>query len=138
MIDLIKEIEKSLENTRKLYEQVYESMPVKSYYHGIIVAYEGILKSLEDKNIITAPKTIKLSEIVDRLNCYVKRNESTIHLYDIEEDLFDEYDTFESYSLVIENNKITAILLSQCDEYKWLYTLWIAGTTIIDDLEGNE
>lgn len=33
-----------------------------------------------------------------------------------------------------ENMKIKMILLPQFN-YKWLYTLWIAGTEIIDDLE---
>jgi hypothetical protein len=94
----------------------------------------------ENKTItITAPKSIMLSEIVERLNCYVKHIKNTIHLYDIEEDWFDEYDTSVSYFLIIENNKIINVLLSQCDEYKWLYTLWIAGTEIVDDLgESND
>ena len=140
MINLRDEIEKALQDTEHLYRhtsEIYNGY-LKSHYRGRIEAYMNILQSLKDYNIITAPKNIKLSEIVERLNCYVKRNENTIHLYDIEEDLFDEYDTFESYSLIIENNKITTILLSQCDEFKWLYTLWIAGTEIIDDMEYGE
>ena len=67
MNDLIKEIEKSLENTKSLYEQVYENTLVKSYYHGIIVAYEGILKSLEDKNT-TSASSIECLEVLEKEN----------------------------------------------------------------------
>lgn len=144
MNDLIKEIEKSLENTRKLYEQVYESMPVKSYYHGIIVAYEGILKSLEDKNIITAPKEIKLSELIDKIyetkfksECWVEPIKEGNNYYRIRVQYGDGY--WGDYDFYIENEKIV-IYTNDCllpfNEFKWLYTLWIAETTIIDDLEG--
>ena len=130
MIDLKNEIERL---------KLSDSFIIGEYSFGFTdgknKGIKQVLELLDQYNIITAPKTIKLSEIVDKMNCYVKRNENDIHLYDIEEDLFDEYDSFESYSLIIENNKITNILLSQCDEFKWLYTLWIAGTIIEDDLK---
>ena len=116
-----------------LIEKIHDLKDYENYDYDQAITDVEIL--LDQYNIITAPKTIKLSEIVDKMNCYVKRNENDIHLYDIEEDLFDEYDSFESYSLIIENNKITNILLSQCDKFKWLYTLWIAGTIIEDDLK---
>ena len=119
-----------------LIEKIHELKDYENYDYDQAITDVEIL--LDQYNIITAPKTIKLSEIVDKMNCYVKRNENDIHLYDIEEDLFDEYDSFESYSLIIENNKITNILLSQCDEFKWLYTLWIAGTIIEDDLKDRD
>ena len=119
-----------------LIEKIHELKDYENYDYDQAITDVEIL--LDQYNIITAPKTIKLSEIVDKMNCYVKRNENDIHLYDIEEDLFDEYDSFESYSLIIENNKITNILLSQCDEFKWLYTLWIAGTIIEDDLKERD
>lgn len=149
MIDLIKEIEKSLENTRKLYEQVYESMPVKSYYHGIIVAYEGILKSLEDKNIITAPKEIKLSELIDKIykteyssECYVKSIKCDNGQYKGDYRIHVEYGDgyWGDYEFYIVDGKISSNYDMDLprDEFKWLYTLWISGTTIIDDLEGNE
>ena len=134
MIDLKNEIEKLIESASEFYCKT-ANINSRMCLQGQVEAYQDCLDVINNYNIITAPKTIKLSEIVDKMNCYVKRNENDIHLYDIEEDLFDEYDSFESYSLIIENNKITNILLSQCDEFKWLYTLWIAGTIIEDDLQ---
>ena len=90
--------------------------------------------SLTDYNIITAPKSIKLSEIVSRLNCQVERYNDYINLYD---DTYEE-DDIRDYSLFIKNNKIDEIHILPTNEFKWLYTLWIAGTEIVDDLECDE
>lgn len=113
MKDLIKEIEKQKINRFKSFEEDSWNS-----------ALDKVIKIINQYNIITAPKSIKLSEIVSRLN----------------DCKFDRYSDYISLSrhytfLVIKNNKIIIDELPQTDEFKWLYTLWIAGTEIIDDLE---
>ena len=48
----------------------------------------------------------------------------------------------EDYELLIRDNKIDDIDEFCCyqndDNTKWLYTLWIAGTEIVDDMECDE
>ena len=90
----------------------------------------------EEYNLITAPKSIRLSELIEKLNIskwqdfQATKQGNAISI--------DNNNCFREY-LNIENNKITDISDDmQVNEYKWLYTLWIAETTIIDDLENNE
>ena len=141
MKNLIDEIEKALQDTEKLYRhtsEVYNGY-LKSHYRGKMEAYMNILESLKDYNIITAPKQIKLSEIVEKLknnysydNITIERNSTYTriigrtqhHLYSTTETLFD-----------INFNKT---LDKPNFKYKWLYTLWISGTEIVDDLECDE
>ena len=85
-------------------------------------------------NIITAPKQIKLSEIVEKLNCQVERYNEYINLYD---DTYEE-DDIRDYYLFIKNNKIDEIHILPTEEFKWLYRLWIAETIIEDDMKGEE
>lgn len=96
---------------------------------------------LNQYNIITAPKSIKLSEIVERLkkfDCYKTKCE----LYR-EQDKFEIDYYYYSYVkclssgyIVIKNNKIeTLVADTSTDIHKWLYTLWIAGTEIVDDMK---
>lgn len=88
-------------------------------------------------NIITAPKSIKLSEIVERLNSCDKHNDFNIIVK--EDSLVIENYTFRQEYFYIRDNKIFD--LSYCmvrDEYKFMYALWIAGTEIIDDLKEVE
>lgn len=143
MSDLIKKIEKNLENARKIHDKIQESVIVRSYYDSIIVAYEGILNFLEDYNIITAPKTIKLSEIVSRLNDIYGGSEFSSPIYfnrelnAIGEGEYDKnwfMDTWTPF-IYLKENKISRIVKLGSESTKWLYELWIAGTTIIDDLE---
>lgn len=112
-------------------------------------------KGLDDYNnksneliLITAPKSIKLSEIVSKFiqpnylynnwKINVIRNIDEIHIYE-EYDIEIGEDTLGQCSLLvlIKDNKLIEINISdrQEDLNKWLYTLWIAGTTIIDDLD---
>jgi hypothetical protein len=141
MIDLIKKIEKNLENARKIHDQIQESVIVRSYYDGIIVAHEGILNFLEDYNIITAPKSIKLSEIVNRIQersneeIYFNREHEAIGYGEPDENW--RQSTWQTL-VIVRDMKIVRICIPMAEITKWLYTLWIAGTTIIDDLEVKE
>lgn len=107
----------------------------KGYNGGLNVAIEV----LNQYNIITAPKSIKLSEIVSKLqefyaDEYVTHKENnTIYIH-----RKDESYVIDSI-IEIFNNKITEIQLDYLyEETKWLYTLWIAGTEIVDDLKEEE
>lgn len=112
---------------------------IKGFNRGLDVSQEILTKY----NIITAPKSIKLSEIVSKLgigNSFgIDRHKNLINLYEVNELEFDgEYWQDESYLLGIRDNKIYDSNITLDDRTKWLYTLWIAGTEIIDDLECDE
>lgn len=105
---------------------------------------EGLDKAIEiinQYNIITAPKQIKLSEIVSRLNeiyepnIYFNKELNAIGYGEYDKMWF--MDTWTAIAL-IKNNKISKILKITSEETKWLYTLWIAGTEIVDDLKEDE
>lgn len=100
-------------------------------------------------NIITVPKTIKLSEIVDRLNKTLKEHsldsyiDVLIKRHKIEKDKNKSYVTVfhagksyqnqgENYLFSFWNNESISKPEHTC--FKWLYALWIAGTIIEDDL----
>ena len=132
MIDLKNEI-----------EAMKFSIPEDSYEAGI---NEGIVESIEildQDNIITAPKTIKLSEIVDKIcdtnyksECWVEPIRLGKGNYKIRTQYGDGY--WGDYDFYIEDKKIVMYqddYLLPFDEFKWLYALWIAGTIIEDDLK---
>lgn len=123
MSDLIKEIEK-LKEQFSFYTD---------YSDGYFDCVDEVLGILDQYNIITAPKEILLSEIVDRLNTndYVKFEVVKMNNYFLIENT-----NFYRQYFELTDNKVSIISEEmQIDEFKWLYTLWIAGTTIIDDLE---
>ena len=97
--------------------------------------------SLNQYNIITVPKSVKLSEIVSRLNeiyepnIYFNKELNAIGYGEYDKMWF--MDTWTAIAL-IKNNKISKILKITSEETKWLYKLWIAGTEIIDDLKEDE
>ena len=70
MIDLKNEIEKVIkdlkEEKQKCFEEIDYPLSQVDKIEGRILAYTDILSVFKDYNIITAPKTIKLSEIVKR------------------------------------------------------------------------
>lgn len=141
MKDLIKEI------------NIYEC-EVERHSLGIIYVKDCYLKEdidniLNQHNIITAPKQIKLSEIVSRLN--KTSNDIFIFKLYFSENIFGDkaigYDYFDDgineiiFNDIIsfnENMEIIRIELPNIDDFKWLYALWIAGTEIIDDMEKVE
>ena len=61
-------IEERLENARNDYGNTTREPQLE--LRGQIEAYQDCLNLFDEYNIITAPKTIKLSEIVDRLQQY--------------------------------------------------------------------
>lgn len=92
---------------------------------------------LKQYHLITAPKSIKLSELLGKLNklfegeCYIKRIfKSPIYIV-LQDDIVMTISKDLKKILNIEFNN-TFI------ELKWLYTLWIAGTIIEDDMEEKE
>lgn len=104
----------------------------------------NLLNQYNTINIITAPKRILLSEIVERLK------ESNEYLdFEIETTLdfkkaigvnYKSYDGeyyFDECVVFNENMTIERVCL-ESTKYKWLYTLWIAETTVIDDLKEKE
>ena len=124
MIDLKNEIE-------KLKDKFIEY--ASSLTTGRVDALDKVLDIIEDYNIITAPKTIKLSEIVSRLKNELKdyvikyingeitvcRDRWCYAVVYIDEDTHNfEFDFHDRFNFP-----------------KWLYTLWIAGTEIINDLK---
>lgn len=155
MIDLREEIEVKLKYAKNLYDNINENDNgyLKSYFLGTIQSYETILKCLENHNIITAPKSIKLSEILDRLNKEHKKtiNGNIIFEYKINRNWRYNTDgtpyhltdtTIDSYyygkkllTVIKFNKKMDITILDFGDNFKWLYALWIAGTIIEDDLQ---
>ena len=100
------------------------------------------LDRLNHCNIITAPKRIKLSEIMTNLDegIFVERSKAALFIskpvkHEIEPGYF-KYT--RDHLLYIQDNKIGNIWLVLDDTTKWLYELYITGTEIIDDLEAKE
>lgn len=110
------------------------------------LAIDDCLKRINQYNIITAPKTIKLSEIVDKIcdtnyksECWVEPIRLGKGNYKIRTQYGDAY--WCVYDFYIEDKKIVMYqddYLLPFDEFKWLYTLWIAGTIIEDDLQERD
>ncbi len=119
-------------------------------------------KGLDDYNnksnefiLITAPKENKLSEILDRLNKEHKGiiNGNVIYEYKLHRNGWYNEDgtpyhisdiSIDSYhygkklvTAIRFSPRMTITEIDFGEKHKWLYTLWIAGTTIIDDLEDN-
>lgn len=116
------------------------------YNIGNNKAIEKVLEILNQYNIITAPKSIKLSEIVSRLNEHYNTkiiiNRKPTSYYNCYIVCRKSLAENEDYELLIRDNKIDDIdefcCYSNDDNTKWLYTLWIAGTKIIDDIKEEE
>lgn len=101
---------------------------------------------LSNYNIITAPKTIKLSEIVSRLNEIFNDSEFSSEIYfnrklnAIGEGEYDKDWFMNTWTPFIrfKENKISEIIKTGNERTKWLYALWIAGTIIDDDLKEDK
>lgn len=121
MIDLRKEIEK-LKNRG--------GWTNDTFYH---TAINDVEVTLNQYNIITAPKTIKLSEIVSRLN---DNNYKKFEVVKMNTHFLIENTNFYRQYFELKDNKVSNISEEmQIDEFKWLYTLWIAGAIVEDDLK---
>ena len=129
-MNLIEEIE-----VKKINIENYHN---EKYADGFIDGINEALEVINEYNIITAPKQIKLSEIVDRL-----RNDFKDYLFEYDNGFINKipiiaiWNKSKKYcyaTIRIENNKLILTYQDDFDYPKWLYTLWIACTEIIDDL----
>ena len=140
MKNLIEEIERVIQalkaERQKCFEEIDYPLSQVDKLEARILAYEDVLNVFKYYNIFAAPKSIKLSEIVSKLEEFyvdeyiIHRENNTIYIHEKEESYLVD-------SIVeIFNNKIAEIQLDYLyDETKWLYALWIAETEIIDDLK---
>lgn len=143
MKDLIKEIEEIIVSLKRQYKNCFEEIDCPLFtsdeIRGKILAYKDCLNLLNQHNIITAPKQIKLSEVVERLEQHFHKTK--FYLYDNKTIGFDyiDYDGCEEFAYLIGLNDNMTIKHIDYDlnenDFKWLYTLWIANVEIIDDLE---
>lgn len=124
-----------------LIEKIHELKDYENYDYDQAITDVEIL--LDQYNIITAPKTIKLSEIVSKLNeifndtefsseIYFNRKLNAIGEGEYDKDWF--MNTWTSF-IKFKENKISEIINLESERTKWLYTLWIAGTIIEDNLK---
>ena len=139
MIDLIKKMKRP--NTHVSFDEGYNK------------AIDDVIQLFNQYNIITAPKTIKLSEILDRLNKEHKGiiNGNVIYEYKLHRNGWYNEDgtpyhisdiSIDSYhygkklvTAIRFTPKMTITEIDFGEKHKWLYTLWIAGTIIEDDLK---
>ena len=134
---------------KNLIEEIKELKPqiiTDKYSDGFQNAIKMVLNKLNQYNIITAPNQITLSEIIDNIYETKFKSESWVepikegnNYYRIRVQYGDGY--WGDYEFYIRNNKIEINendYLLPFNEFKWLYTLWIADTEIVDDLEGDD
>lgn len=127
-----------------LIEKIHELKDYENYDYDQAITDVEIL--LDQYNIITAPKTIKLSEVIDKIcdtnyksECWIEPIRLGKGNYKIRTQYGDGY--WGDYDFYIEDKKIVMYqddYLLPFDKFKWLYTLWIAGTIIEDDLKEDE
>ena len=126
---------------KNLIDEIHELKDYENYDYDQAITDVEIL--LNQYNIITAPKSIKLSEIISKLNeiyndsefgseIYFNRKLNAIGEGEYDKDCF--MNTWTPF-IKFKENKISGIIKLGSERTKWLYTLWIAGTEIIDDLE---
>ena len=125
-----------------LIEKIHELKDYENYDYDQAITDVEIL--LDQYNIITAPKTIKLSEIVKKLKKSLTNPKNKVNVYKENENeivikiSYFAIGTFVDETTIDLSDKIYDIdgfnnLMSS--RFKWLYTLWIAGTIIEDDLK---
>lgn len=119
---------------KDLIDEIHELKDYENYDYDQAITDVEIL--LNQYNIITAPKSIKLSEVVSRLKetfkdlCNITYrdlrviNHGLIYLED------EIVVTIDKEKNIILNIEFTNTFI----ELKWLYALWIAGTEIVDDM----
>lgn len=134
MKNLIDEIEKMKNRGGWTNDEFYKS--------GI----NDCLELLNQYNIITAPKSIKLSEIVKKLDKNIESSTISLCRHDNEIDVWEDYKINDddeeingsTFIFKVDSNNIIKMIARDDRFPKWIYTLWIAGTEIIDDLECDE
>ncbi len=140
MKNLIERIEELLETARNYYRN-YSDRDILSETRGQIEAYQDCLDVLTQYNLITAPKEIKLSEIVSKIQeqsnveIYFNRERNAIGYGEYDEDW--RQNTWQPF-VIFRDTKIVRICMPMAEITKWLYTLWIANVEIVDDLECGE
>lgn len=133
MKNLIDEIE-----AKKLNIECYHN---EKYTDGFFDGIDECLNILNQYNIITAPKSIMLSEIVSKIKgksnieIYFNRELKSIGCGEYDEDWMQN--TWQPF-VIFRDTKIVKICVPMAEITKWLYALWIAGTEIIDDLKEDE
>lgn len=126
MFDIKKEI-----NNNKLLPGDKEYTDFKrGFNRGIDIA----LEVLSGYNLITTPKKVKLSEIVDRLNKIDKSNKFKA-IIKVSDTVVVENTEFKKEYFYVKDNKIFDLSTYMVKaEYKWLFNLWTTNTEIIDDI----
>lgn len=107
-----------------------------SFDEGYNKAIEDVIQLFNQYNIITAPKTIKLSEIVERL-----KNELKDYVVRYVGSAITICQDGWCYAVVYideDTHNFEFEMQNRFNFPKWLYTLWIAGTIIEDDLKEEE
>ena len=128
-----------------LIEKIHELKDYENYDYDQAITDVEIL--LDQYNIITAPKTIKLSEIVKKLKKSLTNPKNKVNVYKENENeivikiSYFAIGTFVDETTIDLSDKIYDIdgfnnLMSS--RFKWLYALWIAGTIIEDDLKERD
>lgn len=149
MIDLKSKIENNITLDKKLLQKYNVEVGnelMKANLEGKILAHENLLQSLDDFNITVTPKSVKLSEIINKLKSQLQDTlEDEIYFNrEIKAIGYGEYDIDwqqNSWYTLVKFNKdltISNINMRIQKNVKWLYCLWSSETEIIDDLECDE
>ncbi|MBO5712487.1 MAG: hypothetical protein J6R47_06575 [Acholeplasmatales bacterium] len=126
MINLKNEIEKLRDSVKEKIEKLKDNIQ-DVYLKGGTDALNQVLKMLDQYNIITAPKSIKLSEILHKINypsLNIERVKKRIDVYSGKLILF---------SIHVKKLHIKNVPLD--GDTEWLYILSITNTLIEDDME---
>lgn len=145
MVDLREKIQQKIEYYSQTHKKAYEKttkekdtslieMHEVGEYEGQKIAYENCINLLNQYNVITTPKTINLSEIIDKLNKIDKSNKFKA-IIKVSDTVVIENSEFKKEYFYVKENKIfdlSAFMVKS--EYKWLFNLWTTNTEIIDDI----
>ena len=145
MIDLREKIQQKIEYYSQTHEKTYEKMCKEKdtsliemhevgEYEGQKVAYENCLNFLNQYNVITTPKSLNLSKIINKLNEIDKSNKFRA-IIKVSDTVVVENIEFKKEYFYVKDNKIFDLSTYMVKpEYKWLFNLWTTNTEIIDDI----
>ena len=117
-----------------LIEKLKRPVTHVSFDEGYNKAIDDVIQLFNQYNIITVPKSIKLSEIVDRLKEEYKDYEFRYDINNIS--IWKKRWCYAVFGIL--NNKLKLKPDTDFEIPKWLYALWLANTEIIDDLKEGE